>query len=147
MTVHNSNVHKRNGENDFRRSKEENEKQNEKMPLTHANIRQIETKMLSGPMQICTNFTFTNWMTWIFGEDRRGGGWLAGPLGGGREVGIVTKTNISLGYFGNANSNILPALLSISNNDGKKQQQQQRRLQRNQFAGLSVECFIEWHIN
>lgn len=27
-------------------------KKKEKMPLTHANIRQIETKMLSGPMQI-----------------------------------------------------------------------------------------------
>ena len=34
------------------RGKRETKRKKEKMPLTHANIRQIETKMLSGPMQI-----------------------------------------------------------------------------------------------
>lgn len=38
----------------------------QKMPLTHANTRQIETKTLSARYANCMNFTFTNWITWIF---------------------------------------------------------------------------------
>ena len=58
MTVHNSNVHNRNGENEFRRSKEENEKQKERKKKCRWHTQTFDKLKLKCFRALCKLYEF-----------------------------------------------------------------------------------------